>query len=191
MMPPGVPWPYMIEAGPLSNSMRSKWYGSREPLRELAGNLLPSRYSASVPVVLKPRTEIRVPALRVPPPSNLETPAVYSSAWSRESAAWAWICSRGTTLIDCAVSNSRVSVLVAVALRVATKPPTGPYAVSWIAAPVTVTVGSAAGVDTCALAVPAVAAVAATRRSAQLPLSVRTSSSPLPASAARAACSAV
>jgi hypothetical protein len=58
------------------------------------------------------------------------------------SAPWASIWSRVMTEMACGVSISGVSVLVAVAPRLATKPVTGPVAVS-PASLETVTVGSA------------------------------------------------
>lgn len=64
--------------------------------------------------------------------------------------------SRVMTLIDCGVSITGASVLVAVTARSATKPRTGPVAVSWTAAPGTVTAGScgAGGVTGWARAAP-------------------------------------
>src|SRR5438445_13190897 len=62
-----------------------------------------------------------------------------------DSAAWFRTWSLVTTEIDCGVSMIGVSVLVAVPLRVATKPVTGPLARSPTTAPGAATAGAACG----------------------------------------------
>src|SRR5690606_7737919 len=71
---------------------------------------------------------------------DVRTPALYTRAWSSVLDAVSRIWLAVTTEIDCGVSRMEVSVLVAVALRCAMYPTTGPVADS--DCPVTVTVGS-------------------------------------------------